>query len=324
MTKRNAQRTMPNYIEYNDGDEPKHEEVKSDGSYAEPIEPKAEMLNGEEPTALDEEAQTKEVFVRNKSGFKPPKMMVFVVAVVGLIAVFVLSKFWMRESELTRFIVQGNRISKTEEIERALNRFVGMKMNEVSLSDIVDTLQSMPYIRKVIATKELPDAVRLRVQERRPIAMAIVGKVLKLIDESGVVMDKSELVLESTRLPLLTGFKKMVRDSTSAISKLDSAETANALNFCKALMETKYAKMLVSEVRIASDNQLHVFTAESEATVIFGNDDHEQRLNNFEIFWKQVVVKKGLKPFEYVDVRFDGKIFAKEHETINPKRKSQN
>lgn len=315
---------MPNYIEYNDGDEPKHEEVKGDGSYAEPIDTKAEMLNGEEPTGLDEEAQTEEVFVRNKSGFKPPKMVVFVVVVVGLIAVFVLSKFWMRESELTRFIVQGNRISKTEEIERALNRFIGKKMNEVSLSDIVDTLQSMPYIRKVIATKELPDAVRLRVQERRPIAIATVGKTLRLIDEAGFVMSKSESVLESTRLPLLTGFTKMVRDSMNTISKLDSAETANALSFCKALMETKYAKMLVSEVRIASDNQLHVFTAESEAKVIFGNDDHEQRLNNFEIFWKQVVVKKGLKPFEYVDVRFDGKIFAKEHEPINPKRKSQN
>ncbi len=315
---------MPNYIEYNDADEPKHEEVKNDGSYAEPIEPKAETLNAEEPTALDEDAQTQEVFVRNKSGFKPPKMMVFVVAVVGLIAVFVLSKFWMRESELTRFIVQGNRISKTEEIERALNRFVGMKMNEVSLSDIVDTLQSMPYIRKVIATKELPDAVRLRVQERRPIAIATFGKTLRLIDEAGFVMNKSESVLESTRLPLLTGFTKMVRDSMNAMSKLDSAETANALSFCKALMETKYAKMLVSEVRIAADNQLHVFTAESEAKVIFGNGDHEQRLNNFEIFWKQVVVKKGLKPFEYVDVRFDGKIFAKEYETINPKRKSQN
>jgi cell division protein FtsQ len=315
---------MPNYIEYNEGDEPKHEELKSDGSYAEPIETKAEMLNAEEPNALDEGAQTEEVFVRNKSGFKPPKMVVFVVAVVGLIAVFVLSKFWMRESELTRFIVQGNRMSKTQEIERALNRFIGMKMNEVSLSDIVDTLQSFPYIRKVIATKELPDAVRLRVQERRPIAMAMVEKTLRLIDEAGFVMSKSESVLESTRLPLLTGFTKVVCDSMNMISKLDSAETANALSFCKALMETKYATMLVSEVRIAADGQLHVFTAESDAKVVFGNSGYEQQLNNFEIFWKQVAVKKGLKPFEYVDVRFDGKIFAKEYETINPKRKSQN
>ncbi|MFQ3597441.1 MAG: FtsQ-type POTRA domain-containing protein [Chloroherpetonaceae bacterium] len=314
---------MPNYIEYNEGDEPKHEELKSDGSYAEPIE-NQERLNAEEPIALDEEAQTEKIFVRNTGGFKPPKTIVFIVAVVGLIAVFVLSKFWTRESELSRFIVQGNRISKTEEIERALSAFIGKKMNDVSLSDIVDTLQSLPYIRKVIATKELPDAVRLRVQERRPIAIATVGKTLRLIDEAGFVMSKSESVLESTRLPLLTGFTKIVRDSLSSISKLDSAESANALGFCSALMETKYAKMLVSEVHIAPNNQLHILTADSETTFIFGNGDYEERLNNFEIFWKQVVIKKGLKPFEYVDVRFDGKIFAKEHETINPKRKSQN
>lgn len=316
---------MPNYIEYNDGDEQKHEEVKSDGTYAEPIksESQSEAVS-EEPPALDEDAQPQEVFVRNKSGFKPPKTIVLFVAIAGLIAVFVLSKFWMRESELSRFIVQGNRISKTEEIERVLHRFIGKKMNDVSLSDIVDTLQSLPYIRRVIATKELPDAVRLRVQERQPIAVAVVGKALRLIDEAGFVMSKSESVLESRRLPLLTGFTKINRDSLSTMSKLDSAESANALGFCKALLETKYAKLLIGEVRIVAADQLHAFTAEGEAALIFGNRDHEEKLNNLEIFWEQVVVKKGLKPFEYVDVRFDGKIFAKEHETINPKRKSQN
>jgi cell division protein FtsQ len=317
---------MSNYIEYNDGDEPKHEEVKSDGTYAEPIksESQSEAVS-QEPTALDEEAEPEGVFVRDKSGFKPPKMIVFFVAIGGLIAAFVLSKVWVRDSELAHVIVQGNRITKTEDIERAVSQFVGKKMNEVSLSDIIDTLQSLPYIRRVIATKELPDAVRLRVQERQPIAVAVVvGKGLRLIDEAGFVMSKSESVLESRRLPLLTGFTKIVRDSLSTMSKLDSAESANALGFCKALMETKYAKMLIGEVRIVAADEIHAFTAEGEATIIFGNGDHEAKLNNLEIFWKQIVVKKGLKPFEYVDVRFDGKIFAKEHETIDSKRKSQN
>jgi cell division protein FtsQ len=315
---------MQNYIEYHDGDEPKREEVKSDGNYAEPIESAGESkpIDVEESTATDEQAEG--IFVRNQGEVRQPKTIVFAVAIVGLITAFVLSKIWTRDSELSRVIVQGNRITKTEDIERAVSRFVGKKMNEVSLSDIIDTLQSLPYIRKVIATKELPDAVRLRVQERQPVAMAMVKGELKLIDEDGVVMSKSEGVFESKRLPLLTGFTKIVRDSISAMGKLDSAEAAGALAFCNALRKTKYAKLLVSQVHLADENQLHIFTAEGDARFIFGRGDYEQRLNNFEIFWQQVIVKKGLKPFEYVDVRFDGKIFAKEHETINPKRKSQN
>ncbi len=315
---------MQHYIEYHDGDEPKREEVKSDGTYAEPIESEseAETPSPEAQTATHEQAEG--IFVRNQGEVRQPKTIVFAVAIVGLITAFVLSKIWIRDSELSRVIVQGNRITKTEEIERTVSQFVGKKMNEVSLSDIIDTLQSLPYIRKVIATKELPDAVRLRVQERQPVAMAMVKGELKLIDEDGVVMSKSEGVFESKRLPLLTGFTKIVRDSISAMGKLDSTEAAKALAFCNALMETKYAKMLVNEVHLADGNQLHIFTAEGDARFIFGRGDYEQRLNNFEIFWQQVVVKKGLKPFDYVDVRFDGKIFAKEHETINPKRKSQN
>ncbi len=315
---------MQNYIEYHDGDEPKREEVKSDGNYAEPIESEsvAETPSTEAQAATDEQAEG--IFIRKQGEVRQPKTIVFAVAIVGLITAFVLSKIWTRDSELSRVVVQGNRITKTEDIERAVSRFFGKKMNEVSLSDIIDTLQSLPYIRKVIATKELPDAVRLRVQERQPVVMAMVKGELKLIDEDGVVMSKSEGVFESKRLPLLTGFTKIVRDSISAISKLDSIEAATALAFCNALMETKYAKMLVSQVHLADENQLHIFTAEGDARFIFGRGDYEQRLNNFEIFWQQVVVKKGLKPFDYVDVRFDGKIFAKEHESINPKRKSQN
>ncbi len=315
---------MQNYIEYHDGDEPKREEVKSEGTYAEPIESEsvAETPSTEAQAATDEQAEG--IFIRKQGEVRQPKTIVFAVAIVGLITAFVLSKIWTRDSELSRVVVQGNRITKTEDIERAVSRFFGKKMNEVSLSDIIDTLQSLPYIRKVIATKEMPDAVRLRVQERQPVAMAMVKGELKLIDEDGVVMSKSEGVFESKRLPLLTGFTKIVRDSISAISKLDSIEAATALAFCNALMETKYAKMLVSQVHLADENQLHIFTAEGDARFIFGRGDYEQRLNNFEIFWQQVVVKKGLKPFDYVDVRFDGKIFAKEHESINPKRKSQN
>lgn len=315
---------MPNYIEYHDGDEPKREAIKSDGSYAEPIKSESEAETTEAKETANASERVESVFARNEGGIKQPKTIVFALTVAGLIAAFVLSKFWTREAELSRFIVQGNRISKTEDIERAVSRFIGKKMNDVSLSDIVDTLQSLPYVRKAIATKELPDAVRVRIQERAPVAIAIIGEKLRLIDDAGFIMNKSESALESARLPILTGFAKIVRDSLSAMNKLDSAETANALGFCKALMETKCAKLLISEARIANGGQIHAYVAEGDAPFIFGVGNYEERLRNFEIFWKQVVVKKGLKPFEYVDVRFDGKIFAKEHESTNPKRKIQN
>ncbi len=310
---------MQEYIEYHDEDKPKHEEVKNEGNYAEPIESESEV-----ETLNTKEQETESSFTRNQDKFKRPTTIVLVVAIGGLMAMFVLSKVWMSNSELLRIIVQGNRITKTEEIERAVSRFVGKKMNDVSLSDIIDTLQALPYIRKVVATKELPDAVRLRVQERQPIAMVVLKGELKLIDEDGCVMNRNETVFKARRLPFLTGFTRVVKDSSSTRMKLDSTEAAGAIAFCKALCETRYAKLLVSQVHIAGENRLEVFTAEGDARFIFGRGDYEQRLNNFEIFWQQVVVKKGLKPFEYIDVRFEGKIFAKEQENNHSKQKFQN
>lgn len=322
---------MTNYVEFHEGDEPKREEVKSDGSYVEPTrsdESKEETLGENAPDEATERPSERNaiggVFVLNEGGFKPPKTLVFVGVLVGLVAVFVLSKVWEREAELARFVVQGNRLQKTEEIERVASKFIGKKMSDVSLSDIVDSILTLPYVRRAIATKELPDAIRVRIEERQPVAMARIGDDLKLIDEAGYAMNKSGAMSETGRLPLLSGFSKVERDSATGLAKLNGAEAETALAFCKALRETRFARLVVSEVRVVSASQLQAFAASGEAKFLFAKGDYERQLERFEAFWKQVIVKRGVKPFEYVDVRFDGKIFAKETEPMAPKRKSQN
>lgn len=314
---------MANYIEFREDEEPKREEPKRDVHYAEPAQSETESPD-ETPQEREGQTKTGGAFVLNGGGFKQPKTLVFVAVVSGLAAAFVLSKLWTREAQVARIVAQGNRLQKTEEIERALSKFIGKKMSDVSLAEVVETLSALPYVRKAIATKELPDAIRARIEERQPVAMAIVGGSLKLIDEEGYAMNKSDVALESARLPLLTGFSKVGRDSVSGLAKLDSAETSIALSFCAALRETELARLVIGEVRVVSPNRLDAFAPEGEARFVFGKGDYERQLERFEIFWTRVVVKRGVKPFEYVDARFDGKIFAKEFEPANPKRKPQN
>jgi cell division protein FtsQ len=327
----------PNYIEFNDGDEPQGQEHKSDGSYVEPskdapLDAKSEqgetMDRRDEKDSLEETegggaAKQKEIlgmFVWNAGAIQTPKTVVFLTVVLGLVAVFVLAKFWTREAELSRFIIQGNTISKTEEITSVASKFIGKKMNEANLSEIIDTVSTLPYIRKVVATKEFPNAIRLRIQERSAVASALIGGRLKLIDEAGFVLSKNEHVLESTRLPLLTGFEKISLDSATGLMMLDSAETASALAFCTALRKTEWAKLLISEVHISSASQMVAFAASANAKFLFSGGAHQENLSRFELFWKQVIVKKGVNQFDYVDVRFDGKIFAKEIQTTVQKQ----
>jgi cell division protein FtsQ len=192
---------------------------------------------------------------------------------------------------------------------------IGVSMSRVSLQHLEDTMRTLPFIRNVVATKELPDAVRLNVVERSPVALALIGGKLKLIDEDGFVLKSNELVLESGRFPLLTGFQKMKKDSLSGLMRIDSAEVFRAVKFCKALTETRYAKLLISEVNVAKPKEMHALSANGNAKFIFGASDvkqYESKLQSFEAFWKQVIVKKGVRRFEYVDLRYDGKIFAKE------------
>jgi hypothetical protein len=68
---------------------------------------------------------------------------------------------------------------------------------------------------------------------------------------------------------------------------------------------------MLSEVQVSA-KQVVAFSTGANTRFIFGNDGYyERKLDNLETFWKQVVVKKGLQQFEYVDLRYDKCVFAK-------------
>ncbi|MDW8465154.1 MAG: hypothetical protein RML35_02890 [Chloroherpetonaceae bacterium] len=68
---------------------------------------------------------------------------------------------------------------------------------------------------------------------------------------------------------------------------------------------------MLSEVKVAP-HQLVAFATDANTRFIFGTDgDYERKLDYLETFWKEVIAKKGLRTFEYVDLRYDKRVFAK-------------
>jgi cell division protein FtsQ len=255
--------------------------------------------------------------VINRSEARQPKVWIAVALAISLVGIFVLSLIWSRENEWRRMVITGNAITPSSEIEARLKEQIGKNMTTVSLQQIEDTLRKLPFIRQVIATKELPDAVRIKVEERRPVAIMVVNGNLKLIDEDGFVLKQNQTVMESARFPKLTGFNKIKRDTVTGLMRIDSAEVFAATQFCRALSQTRYAKLIVREINVSEPKKMYAVSANGNARFIFGNRaNYDERLKDFESFWREVIVKKGTKNFDYVDLRFEGKIFAKEFHTV--------
>lgn len=238
------------------------------------------------------------------------RVIVIVVVVVFVLA-FVLSQIWMKDATLREFAVVGNDVIKTEQITNQFKDMIGKRMDEVKLSEIETAVGKMNYVGRVVVTKELPGTIRINIEERVPVALAWIGDDLRLIDNNGYVLNYERKALEDERFPMLSGFKK-VRKLPNGARQLDSAEVCDAIELLKAVRQTDYARIVLSEVNVSSPSKMYALTSEGHTRFIFGDGgEYDRKLSYLETFWKEVVAKKGVNQFEYVDLRYEGKVFAK-------------
>jgi cell division protein FtsQ len=231
--------------------------------------------------------------------------------VVGaLLTVGILASWWLQHVSLSEFIITGNRWVRADVIAERINFMLGRAMQEVHLAEIEDTLCSTVWIKKAIATKEFPSTIRIQVVERRFVAFTSIAGRLKVVGDDGVLVDAEPEFLGKVRLPWLSGVET-VRRNRQGLWALDSAEVAQALQLLAALQQRETSQAMLSEVQVSA-KQVVAFSTGANTRFIFGNDGYyERKLDNLETFWKQVVVKKGLQQFEYVDLRYDKCVFAK-------------
>lgn len=329
---------MKEFVESQSPEEPRqyrHGEPPVEGAYAESIEPEvkpnAELGEKSEAelevkTETDSEKAGVETTAStknndDKSGKKSVKKISarnigIAVGVVSLLIVgFIAAQVWMNDAMLGTFVITGNRLVTAEEITGKVSEHLGKRLEDISLSEIEKTVERHSFIRNAVATKELPNAIRIRITERQPVAVASLGGELRLIDDGGNVLDFETKVFETKRLPLLTGFHNLRRDTLSKYSplRIDSSEISGAALFLLALAKTEHAKLFISEVCVSEPKKMFALTADGDAKFIFGDrGNYSEKLERFEVFWKEVIVKRGVKNFESVDFRFEKKVFARE------------
>ncbi|MFN3427658.1 MAG: cell division protein FtsQ/DivIB [Candidatus Thermochlorobacter sp.] len=259
--------------------------------------------------ALSQESKTLKG-AQNEKGVKHSKPLVLMGVVGVLVVLGILAGAWSQQVSLHEFVVTGNRLARTEAITERINFLLGKAMREVHLAQIEDTLCTLPLIKKVVATKEFPSTIHLRIEERQFVAFTAVGERLKVVGEDGVLADAEPEFLGKMRLPWLSGFEKVHR-TRQGLLVLDSAEAKSALELLAALQQRELCRTLIAEVRL-TPKELLVFSNEADTRFVFGCDgEYERMLRYFEAFWKQVIVKKGVQQFEYVDLRYNRCVFAK-------------
>ena len=118
------------------------------------------------------------------------------------------------------FAIKTFRIERTERasrsgIEAQLNRrYANRNIFSVNLYEIERAARLDPWVRAASVKRVLPGTIRVRVIERRPVAVALIAGVAHLVDEEGYVIGLTGTAADN--LPVISGLHGLEGDALAA------------------------------------------------------------------------------------------------------------
>jgi cell division protein FtsQ len=140
---------------------------------------------------------------------RPIRLLLLVCLICsGVLGTMELEKYFTKESILVvrHIVVQNATANHAEEVIAYVDSFRGLPLLDISLHEVASRVVEHPYVSKAEIFLELPDVVRIRVQERQPTAV-ISLEHLYLVDETGFPF-KRALPGDGLDLPLLSGMNR--------------------------------------------------------------------------------------------------------------------
>ena len=192
--------------------------------------------------------------------------------------------------------VSTDGVLSLEQIRRWAGVRPGVNLMALDLAQVKRSLEMVPYVSSVSVERVLPDTLRLRVTERRPVAIIQVPVpvpaggvefVTYQVDEEGVVMPPLDVRLTSEAVrpePALPWLRGIQYHDLQPGRKIESPTLQAALRWLRAFAQSPMAGLVeVRELVLGGSGVLEVRTAEG-SQITFGLEDFERQL----LRWREI------------------------------------
>jgi cell division protein FtsQ len=245
-----------------------------------------------------------------KSGTSLPKpekgnysfLILLVFAIIGGVSI---GWYFNTMSAVQNIEVSGNYFTLTADVVMKSGIPLMTPSDSISYSKSIHQIESLPYVKQ--ATLRMSPSGKLRIQlvERQPLGIIIQGDKKYYFDEDGVVLPFIQG--KSVDVPLIYGLP--VRAITDT---LKSTEFVEMRNFLKVASNNPVAASTLSEVAWSRDEGVVALSNENGIRVVFGSYNYEQSVENWSVFYTQVIGVRGPQQFTTVDLRYSGQIVTRE------------
>jgi cell division protein FtsQ len=254
----------------------------------------------------DEGPHTSRPSVRSRRGGSWVGLLVLGLLLAGVLVVALGANSWKRSLPVGSVRVEGNVLVATQEILRLANVAPRALLVDVDLAAVRKRVVQNPFIRSVSVNRDGPEGITIDVEERIPLALLAVDRLL-YIDAEGVVLPVSGTgrLLD---LPVITG---ALPECVPGYRVKEPAvrEALDLLLLSRQVGDDLSRR--ISEINIQGGGELIVYTSELGVPVIFGKGDLPMKLATFDGFWREIVPLRGAQQLQYVDVRFEDQVVVR-------------
>lgn len=210
--------------------------------------------------------------------------------------------------ELSNINIEGNSIITDDEILKILGLKKGQKLLEISPNEVSAKLKKSSFIRSASAVYSLPATLRIKIEERKPVAF-LMGRGLNLVDKEAFLLPVPEKNIR-WNLPIITGIAENIgiRGTQSSSSEARfGVEIARFLNILEMPL-----RQMVSEIDFSNKNFIEIRLVNSSVAIKVTKSNYQDQLFVAAKYLRDYQDFDRIDKLKYIDVRFDGQIVIKE------------
>ncbi|MFZ5634278.1 MAG: cell division protein FtsQ/DivIB [Bacillota bacterium] len=198
--------------------------------------------------------------------------------------------------EVREIRVAGNSSLTREKIISVSGINPGENIFKLDLKASAEKIRVIPAIKSVDLSRDLPSAVEIRVQERKPCALLPVDSGFIQVDDEGVYLQKGDVA--ANQFPVVTGVKFT---APAPGEQIKSEALSKALTVIKELPPGLLPQL--SEVNVDGD-QAVAYTLDGIQCRLGAVTDLQQKGEVFMKVLNELKVKG--KRIEYIDLSYTG------------------
>lgn len=241
----------------------------------------------------------------NKAREKHLSVIPWITASILILGLAILAGlYWNKTSTVRSVSFKGAYFVDKDELKKSVTVPTGVNPDSLDFMSIIRQAEKIPYVKKADVNVEPGGHLRIDITERRPVALLSDGEHKRYVDIDGVVLP---LILgKAVDVPILYGFKVEGSDTLQGEKFLVVQE------FLQALNQKPVSNTTISEIAWTTDEGVVALTTENGVKLLFGKENFNAKLRNWEAFFGQVVKTKGIHAMRQVDLRFRGQIVTLE------------